>query len=1027
MQATTLSPIATRFAWKEYRTLRGLWLAVLVLGVLVQLVLMLLAAPGADVPAITFAAAWGAAVLYAIGAAAILFSVEHEDGTYDFLAGLPTRWLPLYLGKLCVAAASAVAAALVLMLAGWVIAGGRWPALQNFGEILGLLGFGVLEALAWGTLFSLLLKRPLVAVLWTIVVSAVAVHWAVITASSSTVASMVLMSYSEAIPLRLAIVALVFVASAVAARRWLAADRAQTAPKGDLESTAATAALPVEWPRAKPQLNTSRRYSHGSMLIRLLWQSCRDSWKMLLMPFLAAALLYAGILGIGGPFLGAFLVAWVAAPLALFLPSLYGALAFGADQRRANYRFLAEHAARPRYVWISRHTVWLGALVAIAVGLAIAGSISALVAFDRHLSTNANDRIWMSMQISASSVALELRQMVRFVGQSSLLAAFGILAAYGFGQLCSMLLRSEILAVFLAIILSVVLSAWAAVVAVWDLSVWAFLLPLFIGTMAATWLRAPDWLVDRNSWRAWWKPALAVVLPIVFAGLYLPVAREIPAKAFQDVAGWLPTEVYKSKAEKVPSGDTPEARKTASMYEHAFETMFASPEQNPVNHWNKPEYQSRVHYDALSDTIEPDNSGELPGTIVIDVAKIPADEQEAYQEALVALRAMREQNWHAGNEAIIEASHRPTCWFDVNWTATPVPIKRYAPFEIGDPQFKQREAAWRKSHPNYYRLLYLPLYVLDSGLPPDGVEIQLAAVRMLSHLREGQPTDVTIRTLTVEGWVLEKIVNWASKKATPTDQIRAVLDGLQEYFASAPLDPTASFAADDRIVRNVIRGKTQPLILAEPPIDNVYYLAYLANQLPWERRRALAALDMITMQNFRDAESLGQFIYGKNDYSYSTKLQNWIQLNRDPFAVLPDDWLVQQPTAATSYLARFEYLARVRVRDLFQQVLETETARRATVVRLALLLYRRDHGEYPTTLSKLFPKYVRVLPTDPFMGNTQALSYALVGRNAHVSHYRNDLIYDPGDTPLVWSAGVDTALISGDWESGNALIFPLPK
>src|SRR3972149_4321806 len=95
MQATTISPIAGRFAWKEYRTLRALWLAVAVLGVVVQLISRALAAPAADVPSIMLGMALGATILYAIGASSILFSVEHEEETHQFLSGLPARWLPV--------------------------------------------------------------------------------------------------------------------------------------------------------------------------------------------------------------------------------------------------------------------------------------------------------------------------------------------------------------------------------------------------------------------------------------------------------------------------------------------------------------------------------------------------------------------------------------------------------------------------------------------------------------------------------------------------------------------------------------------------------------------------------------------------------------------------------------------------------------------------------------------------------------------------------------------------------------------
>src|SRR3972149_11193479 len=155
MQATTISPIAGRFAWKEYRTLRALWLAVAVLGVVVQLISRALAAPAADVPSIMLGMALGASIMYAVGAAAILFSAEHEEETYQFLSGLPLRWLPMTVAKLGAATLSVLALAVVLALVGWLIGRGKWPSSPMAGELLALLGVGILEALALAALFSL--------------------------------------------------------------------------------------------------------------------------------------------------------------------------------------------------------------------------------------------------------------------------------------------------------------------------------------------------------------------------------------------------------------------------------------------------------------------------------------------------------------------------------------------------------------------------------------------------------------------------------------------------------------------------------------------------------------------------------------------------------------------------------------------------------------------------------------------------------------------------------------------------------
>ena len=536
MTAATLSPIAHRFAWKEYRTLRGLWFAVLVLGILVQCGLMLLAAPGADVPLITFGAALGSAVLYAVGAAAIMFAVEHEDETYGFLAGLPTSWLPIFLAKLVAVTFSSIVLAAALVLIGWFVAGGRWPSATNCGLLLGLYGIAMFESIAWGTLFSLLLKRPLVAVLWTLAVGSVAMHWAVNASSTSVTASSDLRAYCEAIPLRLSIVAAVLVGATLVARRWLTASSKATATTIESSTTSPAGRFTAAWAlvgRSLPfaaernRATSARQSSRRAALAHLLWQAWRSSWKMLLLPFVVALCLYGGIVGIGGFIVGPEFAGVVTAAFAFLLPTLYGAMAFGADQRGASYRFLAEHAARPRYVWLSRHLIWLGSLLTISFVLVVTATIVTLVGLEYTTGRHIRDEYWLYSQ-STGSITREVHRTLGFVISGSLLAWLGALTAYSIGQLCSMLLRSEILAAFLGVVLSTVLSAWIAVVLLWNLDPWLCLLPLFGGLMLATWLRAPDWIEGRNSWRSWWKPALAVVLPIVLLGMLLPEMRRLP-------------------------------------------------------------------------------------------------------------------------------------------------------------------------------------------------------------------------------------------------------------------------------------------------------------------------------------------------------------------------------------------------------------------------------------------------------------------------------------------------------------------
>ncbi|HJS07677.1 MAG TPA: hypothetical protein VJ809_08445, partial [Pirellulales bacterium] len=564
------SGILRRFVWKEIRMLRGLWLAVLVLGGLIQWALVALSPPSADHAAILFTTALAAATLYAVGAAATIFSVEHEDETYDYLACLPATWGPIFIGKVSVSVASAMALACGLVVVGWLLAGREMPEESKAAVAAGLFGVAILEAVAWGTLFSLLIKRPLPAAIVTLVVGAAAVNLAVYLFAPYANANLDAVTYSGAAAARLAIVAFVLALSMIVARRWLVTGAAGRSLGARAWAWSRRPTLRIA---ERARRSHDRRQANGrSMLARLVWQSWRDGGKMLLLPFGVAAVLLLGVAsvvtltGSRGEIAAA---SWLAT--SLFVPALYGALAFSADQRRGSNRFLAEHAARPRLVWLARHVVWLGALLVLSTAIwLVVVSLTALGArFIAHLFV---EEIVESGNIRyfGNDTPIVLGYFI----DGASLTWCGILTAYGLGQLCSMLLRSEILAAFTALLLSMVITGWAAVLFAWQLSGWVFLLPLGVAFMLATWLRAPDWIAGRNSWQTWLKLALPVIAVLAFFAIAVPWARIAQiADDPKSTASRGSVVDLEQLVELHRQGDTAEARETAEIYLRAAESL----------------------------------------------------------------------------------------------------------------------------------------------------------------------------------------------------------------------------------------------------------------------------------------------------------------------------------------------------------------------------------------------------------------------------------------------------------------------
>ena len=611
--------IFRRFVWKEFRMLREMWLAVLVTGAMVQWLVKTFT-PVSDQAMTLFVLTLGATVLYAIGAASTIFSVEHEERTYDFLIGLPATWWPLFAGKLVVVLASAVVLAACLSISGWMFCGFDTPGGNGALAALGLFGVAVLEGIAWGMLFSLVVKRPLVAAMLTVVVGAVTVNVLVSISSSYAVAGANPDAYVEAVPLRLLVTALLLLVGGVTVRRWLLTG---TAPFGGRGITTWWNRLRTRAAAGLQSVGISTNLSARRMLLaRLVWQTWRDAGKMLLVPLGVAVLLMLGINAATvvtnvrqvPEFTPAVLVCAF-----FFIPALYGAMAFSADQRGERYRFLAEHAATPRFVWLARHIVWLGALTVVAAALfLLALTLSAIALRLNAANTLGNFLRWGTQ---APEMDFHFIDATRIAVQGTSLAAIGMLAAYSIGQLSSMLVRSEILAAFFALVLSVFLSAWIAMVFAWQLSGWRFVLPLAAGLMLATWLRAPDWIAGRTTWRSWIKPALAVVAAVSLVGGMLPSAR-LDQIRNRPISMTHPQPRPTSITQLVPSRsplDSPQSRETADMYRQAVALMHSSRQNNfnLLDRWFQPEY------------MEDGGMGAIGG---IDEAKIPPDQLHQYRE-----------------------------------------------------------------------------------------------------------------------------------------------------------------------------------------------------------------------------------------------------------------------------------------------------------------------------------------------------------------------------------------------------------
>jgi ABC-type transport system involved in multi-copper enzyme maturation permease subunit len=469
-----------RVLWKEYRAQRTFWISMVVLTLLVELLLLM--GPWhnqAERIGAMFFLALASAALYALGSGTTLFATEHEAGTYDFLRALPVKPLVVFAGKIVFALASTAA----LYLVAWTLALGLARGLPDplfHRQIWVFCGLGGLELLVWGTLFSLLLKRPLVA-------AVLAGTFASINLSCFLAVDF----YNKTIAVRLFILALVTVIDVALAARWYR----------ERLLWPARASEAIRWAFVlEPTV--------PSMLGALLWQEFRQSVAMtaglIIMLLPSVFFLWMEWMfeirkeSMSAGFVGG--LATLVFGAALTVP-LLGSSLFLADQTGCRFRFLAERGIPPRLVWLCRQ---IRGLIVILLGLLLVLP-PAIGLIARHHPPDG---------------MLVIEYLLGFV-----------VVAYAGGQLCSMAIRSGIVAATVGTVLTFLLCWWARVMYIFGLSWLWSVAPLPLAFLLATWLHAPNWLLERKTWRAWLRPVLVIVVPALAILAAIPPVRvhQIPA------------------------------------------------------------------------------------------------------------------------------------------------------------------------------------------------------------------------------------------------------------------------------------------------------------------------------------------------------------------------------------------------------------------------------------------------------------------------------------------------------------------
>jgi hypothetical protein len=160
-----------------------------------------------------------------------------------------------------------------------------------------------------------------------------------------------------------------------------------------------------------------------------------------------------------------------------------------------------------------------------------------------------------------------------------------VVCAYTAGQFASMFFRSGLLAGFFALVFSGCLLGWSALMLRFGVPwIWS-IAPIPVILLAATWLRAPHWMLERNGLKGWLGTVgwLVGTVGLLLAAVVTYRVVEIP-----EVDPDFSVSAFSEPA-------APEARVTADMYRRALDLVvpIANPKDQPEEE-TKEEYLARL-------------------------------------------------------------------------------------------------------------------------------------------------------------------------------------------------------------------------------------------------------------------------------------------------------------------------------------------------------------------------------------------------------------------------------------------------
>ena len=935
-----------RLYWKEYRQQRSLWLVTLTMGMVVQLVLRLVLPSGREVVEVVFGVPLFLSVFYLIGSSAMLFALEREERTSDWLVSLATPPGWTLLAKYGFVFVSTLTLCAVMLLWALVLTAGHPIPLFELGsahqsagtKLIGIgLFFGIvfLFFLAWGTLGSLTSRRVIeavpVALVWWIMI--VCVPMAVFALLMS--GPMNSPQYDRLIEVGLGIAFLgVVTADVWLGWRWCRGKYVDAGFLDDLNEWLSARLRRRKVRASRIPTRVEYEFSGWRTWQRLVWQERhRESLHIGLLAIVCAVGVLLALFSLAQRDSFTFAIIGLIVPL----PVAMGVLGFRFDTAGQQLRFLANRGSSPLAIWLAKQVVWLPRafwIPAVAWGVACAaeGAFIPWGGGQWVVPHPEFDGVRHPLVVGSYLQRGHFAEVVWFV-----------LLSYAAGQLMAMSLRQFVIAAAASLVLSGLLAGWLALMVHYDVPRWWSVGSLVVGMLSVTAWYSRHWLLERRTWPVFGRLSVALLVsPLLLMGAVATYRwLEVPGFVFK--SRWLFTLLYPREAERrgpmfqvngefVDDGlaaevermkrpvllDEEDASKRLSMLLGGFNTVEQF-RQNLEMAAGPPEMVMGMM----------GSSSPAGGAVIAEVEQ-PADALLANREQLA-----RDAFWTANEsrlKEILEIAQHERCG----------PLDRFG-LGIGDVLMPQQRLLLEAAQ------LHMDEGRLDQSLEYCCASLRLATFWARSHFR----SDHWFGGDRQQAETLRIIVEWANHKAAANESLLPAIQRIRLELARFPSMREAVVAQHLRDVellvhvqRNVFLHPYGPAVVLAclMPTEIARVQRVLDQQLYW-RWHSYQFLELSLQQPGANASRLfNDGVKQDSEFANDERLRS----------TTPLAWMTH-PTLDE------------KVMELF---VNREVVVREAMLAMALLEWKRVHNQMPDYLGNLAPYCVietqneadRVLP-----------------------------------------------------------------